>query len=355
MVVVGFSLLSSSISRRVVGVTNLMMTCLSLVILLLWYVYVTGGSAVRFFESFLSFTINGLMRDFFNPAARPVLVLQAAGLESVTPGFLHDAYRVTQYAVQIALVVGFIAFLRKKGKNLAEKKMLPLMSMSLIFLAFAVILPYFARTLNLSRFYHITLLFSSPCFAYGTKQFYAGFRKIFMPLSKGSMGVHSPSPARWSFAAAILFSYLLFTSGWVWAVAMDRPTSFLFDKQRMLTSSDSSLWVSYFERYTMIQDIYAVHWMGSYLPKNNTLCGDFISRYHVLFSYAGRPPSDNSVNLLACNFKQSYTYLNALNTLYGIGTDSSGESPAYPLSGIVTKLTVENRIFSNGAATITGN
>ena len=351
MLLLVLPLLLSAISRRVVGLTTFTTASFLLAIAFLWYLNMTNGNALLSFTNSLSLMIRGLIEDFFNPASRPLIILQAFGLQSATPGLLHEAYRATQYLVLFALVFGFIVFLRKSGKTLVEKKMLPLMTVAFVLLGSAVILPYFAGTLNLSRFYHIALLFISPCFAYSINQLGAILRTVYTSLSHRSVRIRPPFSAKGILAAAILLSYFLFSGGWVWAVAMDRPTSLLFDAQRMLSSSDSGLWIAYFEKYTTSQDVYAVGWM-KYLPSSTTLCGDYISRYHLLFSYAGRLP-DPALNLLRCNLRQSYVYLNALNTLHDIGMDSEGGgAPPYSISGIVA---TENRIYSNGAATIGGS
>jgi uncharacterized membrane protein len=349
LLLVGFSFLSSSISRRVIGLTSSTAVVLSLAIAFFWYTIAAGGSAVTSLSNFASFVIRGLVQDFFSASARPIEVLQAAGLGSVIPGFLHEVNRTTLYLVQLILVFGFIALLRKT-KSLAERKMLPLMAVAFALLGSAVILPYFAGALNLSRFYHIALLFISPCFAYGTKQLYASLRRACTWISRDTARIRLLFSTRWVLAATILFLYFLFTSGWVWAVAMDRPTSTLFDGQRMLSSSDPQLWQAYFERYTTSSDVYAVRWMNLYLSKSSALCADYISRYHVLTSYGERPPG-TTVSLLGCDLEQSYVYLNALNTLYGIGTVYAG-SASYSISAISTKLYTENRIYSNGAAGI---
>jgi hypothetical protein len=46
-------------------------------------------------------------------------------------------------------------------------------------------------------------------------------------------------------------------------------------------------------------------------------------------------------------------YLNALNIIHGIGMDSEGTGPPpYAISGILSNIVTEDRIYSNGAATV---
>ena len=108
---------------------------------------------------------DGLKR---NPASRPSVLLQALGV-SVAPGFLHDANRVIRYLMLFTVVLGFFAFMRKSQKNNAERRMFPAMTVAFTLLASAVVLPFFAGGLNLSRFYHISLQLISPCLFSSTR------------------------------------------------------------------------------------------------------------------------------------------------------------------------------------------
>ncbi len=352
ILVFGFSIFAPRISRRFVALGGLRTFLISVAVALSWYSFAAAGSAIVSLTYFTRSLAISVLRDFFDPSSRPTIVLQALGISSVTPGLLHDWNRVTHYLVLFTLLLGFFAIASKRGKTDAERKMLTVMTAAWVVLGAAVSLPLFASGLNLSRFYHITLLFVSPCMSYGAQQLVAGFRRLLSLLRPNLSAIHVPLSTARLYAAVILLSYFLFTSGWTWAVSLDRPTSLILDSERMLTYPDIALRASYFNQYTVSQDVVAARWMKSHLASQQIVCADQTSRYHVLTSYGDLPtnwptlPSD-------CDLSAEYVYLSALNTLYGIGT-TTDLFLRWPISDISMQLMAKNKLYSNGSSLIYG-
>jgi uncharacterized membrane protein len=278
------------------------------------------------------------------------MVLQALGLATVTPGILHDLNRVTQYIVLFCMVVGFLVFLCKSRKSLAERRMLPLTVAGFGLLFASLMVPYFAAALNLSRFYSFALLFVSPCFVYGAKEieFVLGGLVAYLRGGIFRVQIRSTTLKAWFLVATILISFFLFTGGWVWAVSMDTPTSSILDYQRIANSPDLRVRVGYFDEYIITEDITGTHWLISHFATGKNLCADYTSRYLVLNSYGGFSREGISALPYACQLG-NYVYLDILNTRYGVVTQGQGNWTSY---NVQLHTALGNRIYSNGATTI---
>jgi uncharacterized membrane protein len=348
-----FSFAVSHVSRRAVGLTNLMMLLLCLVMGLVWYSFVAKAEAFNSLIGFLSFAVNGLVREFFNPTSRNLVVLQAAGLAPVN-GLLGQADRVTEWLVQVCLIIGFFGFAFKNQKSIAERRFLPLIAATFMFMSAAVVLPFFAEGLVLVRIYHIALLFMAPCFAYGVAKLDSGVSVLTSFAKTHIRSIHPIGvnvSRKWSIAATILVLYFLFTSGWLYAVTNNQPTSLILDWKRMATSSDASLSARYYDYYVGSQDIDAALWLKSHAASGRPACADFTARYNVLNSYGEFSRHDPTFQY-GCHYSSSYIYLSAFDTRFQILTVDSGNP--IPISEISARLATKDTIYANGGATICG-
>jgi uncharacterized membrane protein len=337
------SYLLGKVSRNVLAFSGLTTLGISLVTAFSWYLFVAGGSAIFRLSSFMSTVTTGILQDFFNPSLRPSLVSQALGLSSVTPGPLHVLNRYTQYLVVGGLIFGFVVFFLKGPKKAAEKRMLSVMCVGAGMLGMSVLLPYFAGGLNLSRVFQISLIFLAPCLIYGTEKVRS---MLGLVLYRSKLIRFVSLPTKRVFVATLLICYFLFTSGWVWAVTMDKPTSLVMDSQRMSGSRDLNLLVTYYSEYTLTSEIAGVSWARTY-GANNSLCGDVISGYEVLTSYGEQ--SRLVMRVLPSECDNSYIYLSKLNSLNGVGIGFEGAT--WSIADIAPLLGSENRIYS-GEATV---
>jgi uncharacterized membrane protein len=338
------SFVVSQVSRRQKPLGSLSMVLLFAVVVVCWYWLAAGGIALLSLAKFVSIVGGRLISDFYNPASRPATVLQAVGAVGATPGLLHDANRGAQYIVIFTLILGFVSYIAKRQKTVAERTMLAPTIVGFSMLGLSVLLPFFAGGLNLTRVFHIALLFVSPCFSYGASQIESLLGAGCGILSRDILRFRA---RRGTLAPLILLSYFLFTSGWAWAIGMDLPTSLILDRQRMLNSSGLSSQLSYYYEYTVPQDIAGAEWLRSNIPSSGSVCGDSNSRYHVLNSY-GEYAREGPV-LPHCDLSNSYVFLSRLNTLDGVGVYFETK---WLVTDISAQIMANNRIYSNGGATI---
>lgn len=351
-----FSFLIVRLSRRNLSLSTAVGLLLTGAIAVSWYAFIQGGGVLVYLSRFANTLAQSIVRDFLNPVARPSMVL--LGLSPGVGGPFRDMNRAIQLTVNFVLVGGLLVFALKPQKNVAERRMFPLTIFGFGLIGLMVIVPFFGKGLDFTRTYHIAALLVAPCFGYAWGSPRPLARISF--LSKVWAHLHPINTRRWLLAAVALLCYFLCSSGWVYTVSMDAPTSFLLDSERMMSSPDASVRVSFFSYYTTREDVEAAHWFRSYSRPGYTVCADDISKSEVLTSYAGLPassdvPSKCQLYLSAFNTSRSagsldqstYFYLSLLNARYGLWLSTSG---IVELSSAM--YTTQNRICSNGGALI---
>jgi uncharacterized membrane protein len=333
-------------------VTKPAMIAMTASITIVWYAFVTSGSDLTHLTLTLLGVSLGAVKDFLNPSSRPLIVSQALGYY-VHPGLLHDLNRATNYVANVLLILGFFVFAFKRQKTRSEEMMLPIITSGLVLLGASVLLPYLAGALNFTRVYHIALLFVAPCFFYGCASTYSSVKKVYAYLGGVRLpSVHMRFSGRWALAAFIIVSYLLFNSGWVWAVSMDLPTSYTFDGQRILSSRIAD----YYNYFDAPEDVASARWLRPQLTNGSSLCSDFLSRSHIMNAYGGIPVGDPSFYTRTfpyCDFKTTNIfYFGVLNTRYGIGTSEDPNNFTWPASAVYSELGIRDRAYSNGGTVI---
>jgi uncharacterized membrane protein len=352
---IGFSYLWSRISPKSseaaeFGTANRL--ALSLVVSAGWFLFTAGGIIFQNFSTDFLSIVNGILTDFFNPTSRPVILYQAIGISNVNFGILHLANRAIQYLIVLCIIVGFVAYLRKKRTNSIEEAMIPLMMVCMALLLAAVALPNFAGTLNINRIYSLSLLLLAPCFYFGAGAITSGFERICALINRHPPRVN----LRGALLCAILFSYLIFTSGWVWAITLDTPTSLVLDSARIANSPNALDRTFYYATNVLQEDVQGTRWITSH--GSAQVCADYDSEKTIV-TYGGSQTMGPIFRFSwACD--GAYVYVSVMNvrTEYGTGPGASaGPSlsahPSYIILSVnytIPRVMAEDRIYSNGAA-----
>jgi uncharacterized membrane protein len=160
MFLVIFSYVASRMSRLRLGqiqpFASIDLLAISLVLGLSWFLFAAGGAVLQTLSSDLAYVVAGLT-GFFNPTTRPYVIVDALGLAGPPQlGVFHLISRLTQYLVAFCIILGLLIYMHKSKKTRVENVLTPLMVASMGMLLAAVVFPYLARTLNLSRIYQIT-------------------------------------------------------------------------------------------------------------------------------------------------------------------------------------------------------
>ena len=121
--------------------------------------YVSSSSAFDTIIHIGDHVTSSIYTDFLNPEAAQGWNLMIA---EVYPGLLHEVNRVINYLNQIFIMIGCIVLLLKYRELKFEKGYAAFSMVNLAILFACVSVPFFASSLNMTRVYHITLIFLAP-------------------------------------------------------------------------------------------------------------------------------------------------------------------------------------------------
>lgn len=314
------------------GTLNLNLILMFLVLMFSWYIFSSGAAPFQSIQVFGESIIQNL-GDFFNPASRGSSVLRGLGLESST-SIWQTLSRAFAYGTEVLIVIGFLGLLVKWKKNDVNWDFFAVSLSGMILLAMVIVVPKFASTLNMTRFYHIILFAVAPLFALGAQTIakYAVRRKkeLF------SVGV----------IAVVLIPYFLFQVGFVYEVTGSQSWSVPLSNYRM---DKMTLYQS--TGFFVKQDVYGASWFSQNVDyTQHTLYCDLVSRYTVLTSYSTIYAGDF---ITLANWTRiepnGVVYLSSLNVVHG---HISSEVYVWNYTEISPKFDVMNKVYSNGGSEI---
>ena len=322
-----------------------------------WYVFVSPS----IFTS-LTTVVTNIFTNLLEGASAP-------GISGLMPSFvdpLHEISKYLFYVIQGLISIGLLGLLikRKRGKFSNEYMSFSIVCMGI--LISTIVVPTFAATLNMSRFYHIALFFLAPFSVVGcllicnlvisriqglskiTKlRFVNYFIKYKQLIKKSSLFI---------FTLLLVFVFL-FQVGFIYQVAGDVPTSLPLSLQRL--TSNPFLNIGLWSSYNPEKDVNGAQWLLKQGSNLKDIYADYLSRQQVLMSY-GPVPVDyvhfpqvyNYAHMLQENNdninKGSVMFLSQTSVAFGAIEDSSGKFFSYNSSYIKGF----DKIFSNGGCEI---
>lgn len=230
----------------------------------------------------------GLIFNFFSVGARQPTILKAFGV-GVTPAPINSIDLFVHYVIQFFIVVGLVRLWKQRKSVNGE--FLSFMYMSVLLLVASVALPYFASSLNFSRIYQIALIFLSPACVLGGESTLGKLFHAFSILNRNHYRAKfiSFSDRNLTLTASIIILFLAFNTGVVHELTGTPPISISLGFNRMRESNSQSLLSTLYESFITEQEHASAVWLSKYMVSNQVVCGDLISRYHILISYAGIP------------------------------------------------------------------
>jgi len=297
----------------------------------------------------------GTILNFFSAGARQPTVLKAFGV-GVTPSPVNSIDLVVHYVIQFFIVVGLVRLWKQRKSVNGE--FLFFMYLSLLLVVVSVALPYFAAGLNFTRVYQIALIFLSPACVLGGESIFSKLFQAFSILNRNHYRASfiSFSDRNLTLAASIIILFLVFNTGFIHEVTGTSPISLSLGFNRMRESNNQGLLSTLYEPFITEQDHASAEWLSSYMVSNSIVCGDYISRFHVLLSYAGIPLEQGVYgitimypgpygSIAGCD----YVYLSYANLILGFGW---GWDNLYPMSEMNSTLQYTNIVYSNGGSNI---
>jgi len=302
-----------------------------------WYLFTTEATV---FDATIQVadTINrNLNREFFNPESRGPTVMTGLGLIG-PPTYIHLISRVLFYLTIFLITVGFLAVVMKfKNMNLNLEYFI-VVSCNMTLLATTIIVPNFAESFGMRRFYRMSLVFLAPLCILGGEEMLTNMHKFRI------WRLHK----KWSaliLMSAILVPYFLFQAGFVYEVTKVESWSIPLSRYRMSPTEVS-------ERILYEPEIFGAVWLSTYTYSSSAVYADSVSRHRALTSYGlidyGR--FVRLYNTTTTIEPQDLIYLRRLNTVNGIM--AGYYEPYWNTTDISFLLNTQSKIYSNGECNI---
>jgi uncharacterized membrane protein len=192
------------------------MVVLFLVLMFSWYAITVSSATITSIAQDLSYIVSGFS-NFFNLASRGTSVLAGAGLVAA-PAPLNDVSRAIAYATEVFIIIGFLVLLLQRKKKDFEY-FIPC-AISMLILAMCILIPNFANTLDITRFYHVLLFFLAPFFAIGCVELSRFVAKLFGVAAKRKMEIYSLI-----LMTLLLGAYFLFQTTLIYKVTASESVS----------------------------------------------------------------------------------------------------------------------------------
>jgi uncharacterized membrane protein len=302
------------------------------VIMFSWYIY-TSRSAV--FESFVDFGnhIYSQLGDFFNIESRGEAVIKGLGLEA-PPTILNMLSRLFAYLTEAFIVVGFLGLITRRVKIRFDKEFYALTIIAMAFLGLLILVPGLAKTMSMTRFYHVLLFFLSPLCVVGAETLVSIVSKRSLEKKVSIL------------LLIVLIPYFLFQSGFVYEITGNDNWSVPLSGYRM-----DALRLHGFLGYSTVYSVAGAQWLHENIEiKNNArVYADYWGGVTELRSYGliylGYVETLSNVTKVKNN---EVLYLSSLNVIH---VSVVGENMVWNTNDFYFIHDL-NKIYSNGGSQI---
>ena len=233
-----------------------------------WFIYISSGSTFNNFINASTYIRNNFLTDFFNPASRSGTVLQAVGASGI-PSLWHTIGRYQFYFTEAFVIIGFLGLLLKKRLSFLNDDFNVLILFNLLILSACIIIPNFAGSFNVTRFYHLNLFFLAPlCVLGGIAALKLLTRK---KIRERYLGLF--------FVLLVLVPYFLFQTGFVYELAKDESASLPLSGYRSDSMALTKIGV-----ITNLE-VSSLSWLSRYANSSRSVYADLYS--DPIFAYVG--------------------------------------------------------------------
>jgi len=326
--------ISTYLTKRRTRHLSMSLIMLFFALMFSWYIYTSASVSFESIMWFGDWIYRGL-GSFFNPASRGEGVLRGIGMEQ-TQSYLQSVSRIVAYATQFFIAIGFLELTVHRKKKEFDFEYLILCFGSMIILAMCILLPNFAMSLQMSRFYHILLFFLASLFSIGCL-FFLEFttntkRKLYSSV----------------LITALLVTYFLFQTNFMYEVTGSQSWSLPLSRYRL----GSRLHTEF--GYVTTQEVTSAQWLSKHADTGDLVVYSDWHTFSVLVSYGSiyREKLRALTNTTAIEAGE-FVYLGELNTVYGIVVEI-GESNSWNILDVLGLQSLDT-IYTNGNSEICRN
>ena len=332
---------SSNVTGRTIS------TCfvsLFVVFVLSWYMYVSSSSAFDALVHVGDHVASSIYTDLLNPEGVQGLDMMLA---QPAPGLLHEVNRIINYLNQIFIIIGVLVLLLKY-KELKFGTEYAAFSMINLFILFAAISVPHLTAINMTRSYHLALLFLAPFCVIGGITVFRAISRI-VKVSWTSKSVRNSLKV----LSVYFVIFLLYSSGFVYQVTESQSGSISIGQEGIKEYGDAKAKVGFYTTYVPEQDVFGARWLSKNMIPTSKVYADRTRKDIVLNSYGmmprGVPVLSNTTTKIE---KDAYVYLGHLNVVEGIGTGPFRYRDFWNMTEILPHIEERDKIYSNGCSEV---
>lgn len=305
------------------------------VIMFSWYIYISNSGPFRGLLETYNWVTGSFMNQFLVAGSRGETVMAGLGVAGLST-FWHLLGRSLFYLTEFLIIVGFIFLILKRKNSMVSNRYFSLIFLNMVVLAACLIVPSFANTLNMTRFYHLILFFLAPLFVIGGLEISQLIRRK-VRIEIGT-----------ALILCILIPFFLFQTGFVYQVAGDVNYSVPLNKDNMglipyVSQSVVSLYDVAGAKWVLKNVNYANTSVGSDLVSSRAL-----NSYGMIYSNTIDKFSNTTIVKLG-----EIIFLGWINSVKGTIADAYGGE--YNTTAAMNILYPQNIVYSSGGCIIYKN
>lgn len=314
-----------------------------------WYVYVANSPFNQLLNSIYRIT-DMFSADFLRLESRTSQDQLYSLSPTASSSLVGNIHKTLVYVELIFIGIGLLFSIVKRKSSIISHEFLVTAATGISILGMCFLVPHLSDTLNLSRFYCITLPFLAIFYVIGFESVFGlmgALAKNTPRLNLTAHGKHSKSIDRLAvcFATSVLICLFLFQVGFINHITQDYPYSYSLDLERKSNSKDLTVQVILHKQYFLDEEVLSSKWLAKKADVTAKVYADANSAVTVLRSYAllsGErllPFTNSSIHPL------SFIYLKYVNVRLNV-LDSHNTTD---LSSI---LDGSSKVYSNGCSDI---
>jgi len=328
------------LNGQMAGKITLARILLLSVLMFSWYIFAGSGTTMQSIMQFGNFIVTQLS-DFFNIYSRgdEVALGLGVGVFETAQSNWQVVGRFFAYATQLFILIGFVSLLIKHNRIKLGREYFFFLLLGIVLLGMTIVLPGFAKTLAMTRWYHIALLIISPFLALGCDEC------VSLLIRKNEITRKHLSSI---LIVAVLVPYFLFQTNFVYEMAGVKSWSVPLSRYRM----DNSLlygWTGYVNE----QSVVSSQWLTQNVNVTQLSYGLYADTgsFFVLRSY-GRAHEFSHWSNLSRFDSGNILYLSSLAVVHGVILHPYTFNPEWNTSDLEPQLESMDKVYSNGGSEV---
>lgn len=242
-------------------------TIFVLVITLSWYLYTSNSVTFVSIVNLINTMSSNFATDFFYALSRDYRILQLFGIEKV-PVFLDQIRNIFYLITQFFVIFGLFSIIFDRAYKNINRLYVAFIFPCIFIILCCIIIPFFARSMNMIRIYHITLFFLSPLALIGGQRFIRLIHENI--INRKHFNINKYEYIRW-ITIVILIPYFILNTGFLNEVLGSTPASLSLGLKRMLESKTADFTRGGYGVYLHEPEVEGALWLSNHINNKDKI------------------------------------------------------------------------------------